>query len=81
MYRKYIKDLIYWNNNRRRKPLAVWGARQAGKTFLIRDLFAKEYYPNNYIYIDCNVEDDIVSFCETHSNVVVDPSKSKSDRL
>ena len=69
MYRKYIKDLIYWNNNRRRKPLVVWGARQAGKTFLIRDLFAEEYYPNNYIYIDCNVENDIVRFCETHSNV------------
>ena len=47
-----MQDLIRWKGNPRRKPLMVWGARQAGKTFLIKDQFAENYYPNHYVYID-----------------------------
>ena len=42
MYRKYIENLIEWKNNHNRKPLMVWGARQVGKTYLIKEIFAKE---------------------------------------
>lgn len=28
MKRKFLKDLIEWMNDPRRKPLMVWGARQ-----------------------------------------------------
>ena len=38
MIRKALNELIEWNNRKRRKPLIVWGARQVGKTYLIRDI-------------------------------------------
>ncbi len=44
------------------KPLIVWGARQVGKTYLVKDIFAEEYYSNAYIYIDFKVEDEIRQF-------------------
>ena len=46
--------------------MIVWGARQVGKTYLIRDLFAETYYKNSYLYIDFRVEDDIRNYCESH---------------
>ena len=49
MDRLALNDLIEWNNNKFRKPLIVWGARQVGKTYLILELFAKQYYPDNYL--------------------------------
>lgn len=50
------------------KPLIVWGARQVGKTYLIKDIFAETYYKNNYIYIDCKIEDEIREFCSKTAN-------------
>ncbi len=63
MERNGMQKLIAWNSNPKRKPLIVWGARQVGKTYLIKDLFAERFYKNNYIYIDCKIEDEINSFC------------------
>ena len=63
MDRLALNDLIEWNNNKFRKPLIVWGARQVGKTYLILELFAKQYYPDNYLYIDFKYEDEIRDFC------------------
>ncbi len=63
-----MQNLIAWHNNKKRKPLIVWGARQVGKTYLIKDLFAERYYPGNYLYIDCKVEDDIREFCTQTAN-------------
>ncbi len=68
MYRFALDDLIVWNNSSNRKPLIVWGARQVGKTYLIKTLFAETFYKKNYIYIDCKVEDEIRSFCMTTAN-------------
>ncbi len=62
MERKYLKDLIEWRNDPDRKPLLVWGARQVGKSYLIEELFAKSYYKNSYLKIDCSDDDDFVSF-------------------
>ena len=36
MYRNAMKDLIAWKDSPRRKPLIVNGARQVGKTWLVR---------------------------------------------
>lgn len=68
MERIALQNLLAWRNNLRRKPLIVWGARQVGKTYLVRDIFAETYYKNNYIYIDCKVEDDIREFCSKTAN-------------
>lgn len=45
MYRDAIKELIKWKESRRRKPLIVEGARQVGKTWLVKE-FAQAHYKN-----------------------------------
>lgn len=68
MERNATQKLIEWNNNAKKKPLIVWGARQVGKTYLIKNLFAETYYKDNYIYIDCKIEDEINEFCSQTAN-------------
>lgn len=68
MERTALDKLVNWNNNPKRKPLIVRGARQVGKTYLIMELFAKRYYKNRYIYIDFKIEDDIRDFCLKTAN-------------
>ena len=52
MLRNTTNLLTKWNIRNNRKPLIVWGARQVGKTYLVKDIFAEEYYPDAYIYIE-----------------------------
>ena len=61
MERTCLKKIIEWNN-KRKKPLVVYGARQVGKTFLIKDIFAERYYKGNYIYIDFTKDEDVRIF-------------------
>ena len=68
MERTALQKLADWDSNKRQKPLIVWGARQVGKTYLILELFAKKYYPNRYIYVDCKKEDEIRDFCSGTAN-------------
>ena len=68
MERTALQKLVDWNSNKRKKPLIVWGARQVGKTYLIQELFAKKYYPNRYVYVDCKKEDEIRDFCSGTAN-------------
>ena len=71
MERKALEKLLKWLNNSRRKPLIVWGARQVGKTYLIKNIFAERYFKNNYVYIDFRIEKKIKDYCD----VEVDPKK------
>ncbi len=68
MERLALHKIIDWNKNKKRKPLIVWGARQVGKTYLVKDLFANQFYKNKYIYIDCKIEDEICEFCSKTAN-------------
>lgn len=68
MERTALQKLTDWDSNKRKKPLIVWGARQVGKTYLILELFAKKYYPNRYVYVDCKKEDEIRDFCSGTAN-------------
>jgi uncharacterized protein len=43
MFRNALRDLTTWKNQKNRKPLIMRGARQVGKTWLIRE-FAKENF-------------------------------------
>ena len=54
MKRKIIKNLLDWKNNPNKQPLLLRGARQIGKTFIVRD-FGKKYYNN---FIEINFERD-----------------------
>ena len=69
MRRKYLNYLIEWMNDPRRKPLMVWGARQVGKSYLIEELFAKEYFKDRYLKIDLSDDVDFAEFAENYSKI------------
>ncbi|MCY4227064.1 MAG: AAA family ATPase [Gammaproteobacteria bacterium] len=43
MKRTLLKSLIAWKNKNQRKPILIDGARQTGKTYLLQNLFGKEF--------------------------------------
>lgn len=49
MERKEIENLVNWKNSEGRKPLIIRGARQVGKTWLMKDFGQKEYKQTLYI--------------------------------
>ena len=54
MYRIAIEKLLEWKEKKNRKPLIVGGARQVGKTWLMKE-FGKKYYEDTiYINFDSN---------------------------
>lgn len=54
MYRNKIEELKRWKESKNRKPLIIRGARQVGKTWLMKE-FGKEYYEKcAYINFDDN---------------------------
>lgn len=69
MERKYLEQLVEWTNDPERKPLMVWGARQVGKTYLVRDMFAERYYKGRYVYVDCKSDYRFSEYCNGHPNV------------
>ena len=56
MKRYAINDLRTWKKNRRRKPLLVQGARQVGKTWLLREFGRLEYANTAYVNLAENDE-------------------------
>ena len=62
MYRKFIEQLRIWEKNKTKEPLLVTGARQVGKTWLIKE-FCKEEYAD-YVYINFEERDDYASAFE-----------------
>lgn len=54
MYRDAIEKLEKWKNRKNRKPLIVRGARQVGKTWLMREFGRKNYEKCAYISMDEN---------------------------
>ena len=67
MERLKLQELTNWYKKKRRKPLVIWGARQVGKTYLIKNIFAKRYF-KDYLYIDLKKDDDARNFFSTTSN-------------
>ncbi len=49
MYREKIKDLIKWKASKNRKPLVLKGARQVGKTWLLKEFGSKHYRQTVYV--------------------------------
>lgn len=64
--RKIHKDLISWKDSKKRKPLMLKGARQVGKTFLIKD-FAKEEFEKSH-YINFEEQKNLRSIFENNLN-------------
>jgi len=57
MYRFVIEKLIEWKSNPYRQPLILNGARQVGKTWLMKE-FGEKYF-KDYIYINFDTNEEI----------------------
>jgi hypothetical protein len=54
MYRVAIEELYKWKEGKRRKPLIIEGARQVGKTWLMKEFGNRAYENTVYINFDSN---------------------------
>lgn len=54
MYRMAMENLLAWKQSRRRKPLIIEGARQVGKTWLMKEFGRQAYGDTVYINFDSN---------------------------
>ena len=57
MKRIIYKDLLEWKNSKERKPLIVDGARQTGKTWILKEFGKNEF--RNTVYINCDEESEM----------------------
>ncbi len=64
--RNAIQDLINWKSSEERKPLVLKGARQVGKTWLMKE-FGQNYY-NSFVYFNFDEEDELKSIFEANKN-------------
>ena len=87
MYREKIKELEEWKEAADRKPLIIRGARQVGKTWIMKE-FGKNNYQNvAYINFDGNERmtrlfendfniDRIMQGLKLESNIDIDPNNT-----
>ncbi|MBK8632154.1 MAG: ATP-binding protein [Saprospiraceae bacterium] len=87
MKRSLFKDLISWKNSSNRKPLIIQGARQVGKTWLMKAFGAQEFQQVVYLNFeessrlkelfipDFDIDRLITSF-EIETNLKIDPENT-----
>lgn len=62
MYREKLKDLEVWKKSKNRKPLILRGARQVGKTWLLKE-FGKNSYEHT-VYLNFEKDSRLVNLFE-----------------
>lgn len=87
MYRIALEKLEKWKESKRRKPLIIEGARQVGKTWIMKE-FGRLYYENTvYINFDSNSKMSelfssdldtkrLIMGLEIYSNQKIDPKNT-----
>jgi len=87
MKRNIIKNLIAWKNSNTRKPLILYGARQVGKTWLLKEFGKLEYKQTVYLnfdedselsaYFEKNLDTErIIGALESHFSVKIKPENT-----
>lgn len=66
MERKAMVDLLAWKNSKNRKPLLLYGARQVGKTYLVKE-FGEKYF-KDIIYVNFETNDIIGKMIDENIN-------------
>ena len=66
MKRNAIQELVTWKSSEDRKPMVLKGARQVGKTWLMKE-FGQNYY-DSYVYFNFDEEDELKSIFEANKN-------------
>ena len=62
MKRTAIAQLTAWKNSQNRKPLVIRGARQVGKTWLMKEFGKQEF--KNFVYINFDSNPDMANLFE-----------------
>ena len=87
MNRLAYKDLVKWKMSPHRKPLIIYGARQVGKTWLVKKFGQKEYKHSLYLNFDTDQKihaffgdtispQVIIRGLENHFNEKIDPANT-----
>lgn len=87
MYRIAIEKLVKWKESKRRKPLIIEGARQVGKTWLMKEFGKLNYAETVYINFDSNARmaelfasdldtDRLIMGLELYAGHKIDPEHS-----
>ena len=63
MFRNFYEKLSEWDASENRKPLLVTGARQVGKTWIIKEFLEKTY--GDYIYLNLERREDVCSIFDS----------------
>ena len=66
MRRTAMEKLVAWKSSDERKPMVLKGARQVGKTWLMKE-FGINYY-KSFVYFNFDEEDELKSIFETNKN-------------
>lgn len=66
MKRNAMEELKKWQADPERKPMVLRGARQVGKTWLMKE-FGQNCY-DNFVYFNFDEEDELKSIFETNKN-------------
>ena len=66
MKRNAMEELKKWQADSERKPMVLRGARQVGKTWLMKE-FGQNCY-DNFVYFNFDEEDELKSIFETNKN-------------
>ena len=86
MYRTVYNELCAWKNKNNRKPLILSGARQVGKTWILKEFGNAEF--DNLAYINCDKvtemqnaftdfdTDRLIRFFSVVSNTSIQPGKT-----
>jgi hypothetical protein len=87
MNRSAMNELIKWKNSKRRIPLIIRGARQVGKTWLMKEFGRTEYQNTIYVNFDSNKRmeelfssdlnvDRLIMGLELYSGQRIDPANT-----
>lgn len=66
MRRNALEELIKWKNDAERKPMVLRGARQVGKTWLMKEFGRTNY--KSFVYFNFDEEDELKSIFESNKN-------------
>lgn len=66
MRRNALEDLVKWKTDEERKPMILRGARQVGKTWLMKEFGRTNY--KSYVYFNFDEEDELKSIFESNKN-------------
>lgn len=86
MKRNVYSNLLDWKNDENHKPLILLGARQVGKTYILKEFARNEF--DNYVYVNCHLNkfvdtlfedfdiERIISAIELHYEVKIEDGKT-----